>query len=200
VLRSAVDNLDILEDLEIALVTADDAGSAELEERIAGRLEDLFPGSPGVRRRQRRALIAARDYAGVAAMLAGETDGEASAEFFGRLVQFLSRPDTPDYPALVASAGSDTALADALRMACVRDALQRQLIVHAFELVVPMPKTPAQGERWERLLFEVLEATSRFARRCRGSWTGCGALHPWPRCGRRWRTGPRRCGRGDRSW
>ena len=89
-------------------------------------------------------------------MLAGETDGEA--EFFGRLAQFLSRPDTPDYPALVASAGSDTALADALRMACVRDALQRQLIVHAFELVVPLPKTPAQAERWERLLVEVLEA------------------------------------------
>ncbi len=158
VLSPAVDDLDGLEDLESALATAHDAGAAELGEKVAGRLADLFPGSPGIRRRQRRALIAARDYAGVAAMLADEADGEAGAEFFGRLAQFLARPDTPDYPALIASAGSDTALADALRMACVRDALQRQLIVHAFELVLPVPKTPAQAERGERLLVEVLKA------------------------------------------
>lgn len=157
-LGPAVDRLSSLEELESALATAHSAGATKLEETISGRLADLFPGSQGIQQRERRALIAARDYAGVAAMLASQGDKYDNVMFFNRLAQFLSTSDIPDYLGLVSSAGSDIALADALRMACVRDALQRQLIVHAFDLVLPMPKTPEQAERGEKLLVEVLEA------------------------------------------
>ena len=119
ILAPAVDELDSREDLESALATAHDTGSAELEERVAGRLAAMFPGSPGLRQRSRRALLAARDYAGVAAMAAEEPDDQANAEFYGRLARFLSGPDVPDYHALIASAGGDISRADAYRMACV---------------------------------------------------------------------------------
>ncbi len=157
VLGSAVDELVSLEDLESALATAHDTGSAQLEQRVAGRLATLFPDSPGLRLLRRRALLDARDYGGLSALLAGEPDGRSSGEFYGRLAQYLSVPGTPDYYALIATAGGDVSVADALRMACVSDALQRQLVLHAFELVMPIPKTPAQVGRGERLLLQVLE-------------------------------------------
>ena len=43
-------------------------------------------------------------------------------------------------------------------MACARDALARKLVIHAFDLVLPIPKTPAQTGPGERLLLRVLEA------------------------------------------
>ncbi|WP_439549056.1 CHAT domain-containing protein [Falsiroseomonas sp.] len=162
VLGPTVSELNYQEDLESALATAHDTGSAELEEKFAARLAKLFPGSPGVRQRQRRALVAARNYAGVAAMLACEANGQPEAKFFTKLAQSLSGAETPDYSALIASADDDTILADAFRMACVRDALQRQLVFHAFELALPLPKTPAHARRGERLLIEVLEAILLF--------------------------------------
>jgi hypothetical protein len=43
-------------------------------------------------------------------------------------------------------------------MTCVSDALARGLVLHAFELAMPIPETSAQTERGEKLLLEVLEA------------------------------------------
>lgn len=165
VLSPAVDQLDSLEDLESALATAHDSGYGELEERVASRLAVVFPNSPGIRDRKRRIMAAARDYSGIAEMLISHGDDQAGADFFRELARFLSEPEPPDYLALIASAGGDAALAEAFRMACVQDALQRHLIVHAFELALPIPETPQQSKRGERLLVEVLEAVFLWARK-----------------------------------
>ena len=165
-LESAVDELDNLEYLESALATARETGTAELEQRVAERLAFLFPESAGLRQRRLRALIDARDYAGASALLAKEPGGQTSAEFYGRLVEHLLVSGTPDYNALIASAGQDLALADALRMACVSDALERHLLFHALELAVPIPKTPAQAARGERLLEQVIEKIFLFSIEC----------------------------------
>lgn len=158
VLSPAVDDLDNLEDLEGALATAVEAGSRDLEHKIAARLTALFPDSRAVRRRLVNDLLGTRDYTGVAALLANDPDDVVAAEFYGRLAQFLSGAETPDYRALVASAGSEVARVEAFRMACVSDALKRQLVIHAFAFVLPIPNTPALAEQGERLLLQVLEA------------------------------------------
>ncbi len=155
ILAPAILELHSLEYLEIALATVQDADSIELEEKVAERLNALFPGRPGLRRRLLRTLLANRDYAGAAAMVAQGSDGKA--EFYSTLARFLSGDDIPDYNGLVALAGSDTSQADAYRMACVNDALSRKLVPQAFELAMPIPTTPAQAERGERFLLRILE-------------------------------------------
>lgn len=155
ILAPAIDELQNREDLESALATAQDAGATELEKKVAERLNEFFPGSPGVRQRLLRIHLANRDYAGAAAMMANEPDSKA--EFYGTLARFLSGDDMPDYNRLIALAGSDISQAEAYRMACVDDALSRKLIPQAFELVLPLPITPAQAERGERLLLQIIE-------------------------------------------
>ena len=157
ILDPAIDELESLEDLESALKTASESGPPQLEERAASRLSTLFPNSAGLRARKRRMMTRVRDYRGIAETSGREGD-HVNATFFGGLAQFLSVNGTPDYLALIASAGTDAALADAFRMACVEDALQRHLVVHAFQLVLPIPESPAQSKSGERLLVRVLEA------------------------------------------
>jgi hypothetical protein len=161
VLVPAVDHLSSMEDLESALATAYESGYGELEERIASRLAVIFPNSPGILARKRRTMAAARDYNGIAQMLTQQRDERA--DFYRDVARFLSGFETPDYLALIASAGGDTALAEAFRMACVQDALQRHLLVHAFELALPISETPEQSRRGERLLVEVLQAVFLWA-------------------------------------
>ena len=155
ILSPAVAGLHSLDDLEIALATTQNAGSTELEKKVAERLNALFPESHGLRQRLLRTLLASRDYAGAAAVTAKERDGKT--EFYGTLARFLSGDDTPDYKGLIALAGNDISLADAYRMACVSDALSRKLIPQAFELAIPLPSTPTHAERGERLLLRIIE-------------------------------------------
>lgn len=157
ILGPAIDVLDNREDLESALATAQDIDSANLEEQAARRLGALFPGSVSLRQRRRRAAVSKRDYAGAAAITAEEPGDQASVTFYETLSRFLSVSDVPDYHALISEAGGDLAMADAYRMASVNDALSRKLIVHAFNLVIPIPTTSAQEERGERLLLQTLE-------------------------------------------
>jgi len=155
ILSPALAELHSLEDLESALATAQDAGSTELEKRVADRLNELFPGCSSLRQRLLHTLLADRDYAGAAAITTEEPDGKA--EFYGTLARFLSDDDIPDYKGLIALAGSDISKADAYRMACVNDALSRKLIPQAFELALPLPRTPAQAKRGEMLLLQIIE-------------------------------------------
>ncbi|MHB8271991.1 CHAT domain-containing protein [Bradyrhizobium sp.] len=157
VLDPAVSELDRLEELESALMVAHDIGSSELEQRVADRMTALFVDSPGLRIRQRRALLASGDYAGVAASLAKETGAEARAEYYEQLAKYLSVTGVPDYHATIASAKGEAELAETLRLACVSDALRRQLIFHAFEFLLPAPKTASLISRWQDLLLQGLE-------------------------------------------
>lgn len=157
-LALAVDHLDGMEDLESALATAYDSGCAELEERIASRLAIMFPNNPGILARKRRIMASARDYSGIADMLNLQGGDQADEDFFRELARSLSGAETPNYLGLIASAGGDNVLAEAFRMACIDDALQRHLVLHAFELALPIPVTPQQSKRGERLLVEALEA------------------------------------------
>jgi hypothetical protein len=157
ILSPAVEELNSCEDLESALATAHDAGSAELEEKLAARLEAMFPASHALREHRRRALRAKRGYARIAAMYAEEEGGHTKAEFYGRLASFLSVPHVPHYHGLIASAGGDISQTDAYRMACVNDALVRKLLIHAFELALPLPTTPVQTGTGELLLLKTLQ-------------------------------------------
>jgi hypothetical protein len=156
-LTPAIDELNRIEELESALGIAHDAGAAELEQRIADRLAALFADSPGLRIRNRRALREAGDYAEVSASLAKEAGAEARADFYKRLSQHLSTAGVPDYHSLIATGRGDVELTEALRLECLRDALRRQLIFHAFEFALPMPRTESLLSLWEDLLLQALE-------------------------------------------
>lgn len=155
ILSPAISKLKHQEELESALNTARDAGTVQLADEIADRLQVLFPKSPGVFQHQLRSLLSKRDYTAAATIMAEESESEA--EFYRVLAQFLTRADTPDYTGLIALAGSDSSLADAYRMACVDDALSRKLVHHAFQLAIPLPTTPDQTDRGERLLLRAIE-------------------------------------------
>ena len=155
ILSPAIAKLHSREDLESAFATAQDAGSDELEAKAAERLNALFPGSPRLRQRSLRTLLANRDYAGAAVLMAEEPDGIAG--FYSTLAHFLSGDDIPDYNRLITLAGSDIAQADSYRIACVSDALSRMLIPQAFKLALPLPSTPAQSELGEWLLLQILK-------------------------------------------
>jgi len=155
ILSNSIPQLQSQEDLESALATARDAGSTELENEVVKRLTVFYPGSPGLQQRLLRTLLVNRDYLGAAAIIAEKSDIEA--EFYNTLAQFLSGEEIPNYSDFIAVAGTDTSLADAYRMACVNDAISRNLIPLAFELVMPLPNTPAQLERGERFLLQILE-------------------------------------------
>ena len=165
ILAPAVNELDSREDLESALATAHNLGSTQLELAVAERLGNLYPGSPGLRLRRQRALLASRDYAKAADIFAEETDGQANSDFYGTLSEFFSGSEVPEYRALIASARGDISQADAYRMACVEDALARNLVHRAFQLVIPIPSTPAQKEHGESLLLQVLEEILLLARK-----------------------------------
>ena len=154
----AIAELKSREDLELALMTAHEIGSADLEAKVAERLSSEFPGTSALRQYQQRALLLERDYAGVAALMAEEPDSEDSVHFYNKLALYLSSSKNPDYGGLIGSADGDAEQADAFRMACVSDALNRSLISQAFELAVPIPETPSQMDLGERLLLQVLRA------------------------------------------
>lgn len=156
-LTPAIDELNRLEELESALGITHDAGAAELEQRVADRSAALFADSPGLRIRKRRILREAGDYAGVSASLANEAGAEARADFYKRLAQHLSSAGVPNYHSLIATGRGDVELTEALRLECLRDALRRQLIFHAFEFALPMPKTASLLSLWEDLLLQALE-------------------------------------------
>ncbi|AGA08329.1 hypothetical protein [Sinorhizobium meliloti] len=168
-LPPAIDGLNGREDLESALATARDAGSIDIEERSAAKLEALFPGSASMQHRHLRQLVANRDYAGAARFTREELRDEQRAVFFEAMARHLSTQAVPDYRRLIAEAGGDAALGEAFRMACARDALARNLLVHAFELVMPLPSTPKQLLRGERLLLQTLEALLLFSSKD-GAW------------------------------
>lgn len=157
-LASGIDALDSREDLESALATACDASLTAIEERTAARLEALFPGSLSLEQRRLRRLVRLRDYAGAAVVARDKLADQRSGAFYENLARHLSGQQVPDYHTLIAQAGGDDALAEAYRVASVSDALSRKLLVHAFELATPLPSTPAQAWRGERLLLETLEA------------------------------------------
>ena len=157
-LTPVIDALNGREDLESALATSRDGGLTDIEEHIATRLETLFPGSATLQHRKMRQLVRDRDYTGAATLARDTLADQRSAVFYDALARHLSGQYVPDYHALIAEAGRDTALAEAYRMASAGDALARKLLFHAFELVTPLPTTVEQSARGERLLLDTLEA------------------------------------------
>ncbi|MEJ8406710.1 CHAT domain-containing protein [Brevundimonas vesicularis] len=156
-LAPALETLANREDLESALATAQEIGATALEMRAAERLQALFPGSASLRDRRRREALLARDYDAAAAVAEEQPDDEASVLYFRALSKAFAGDGVPDYQGLIASAGDDQSLAEAYRMAGVGDALARNLILHAFDLALPLPRTKNQQQRGERLLLRTLE-------------------------------------------
>ena len=157
-LTSAIDGLNCREDLESALITAYDASLTDIEEKIAARLRILFPGSPSLEHRRLRQLVQSRDYVSAAVVARDKLSDEKKACFYEALASHFAGAQVPDYHALIATANGDGALADAYRTASVRDAITRNLPVHAFDLVLPLPMTSAQSQYGEQLLLETLKA------------------------------------------
>jgi hypothetical protein len=156
-LDSAIDQLTTQEDLESALSTAQEAEANKLEADLTNKLRALFPNSPGLWERKRRMLRAERNYSALAAMAKEEPGGAIQAAFYASLEHFLSGNGVPEYLAMIASAGHDAEQADALRMAAIEDAVNRRLLIQAFELARPEVQIPAWAGRRDKLLLQVLE-------------------------------------------
>ena len=157
-LSPIIDELDGCEDLESALATARAARLTDTEAKLAARLEALFPGNASLQHWQLEQLVRSRNYASAANFAREKLGDDRGAVFYDALARHLLCQHVPDYLELIAEGGCDRALVEAYRMASVGDALARNLLVHAFELVTPLPSTPEQSKPGERLLLDTLEA------------------------------------------
>ncbi|MCP1203723.1 CHAT domain-containing protein [Acetobacter oryzoeni] len=154
-LEPAIAQLDNLGLLTSALDTAQDANAPKLVTQAIERLTSLYPESAIVREFRINELLADRDYSG-AALFARNHCTDRSTFFYETLGQYLSVSNVPDYRSLIDKADGDVPLSESFRMACVNDALNRSLPVHAFDLVLPLPKASQQAKYGEQLLLRTL--------------------------------------------
>lgn len=154
-LDQAVEELAIPEVLELALATAGRIHDERVENRLAVRLEQLYPDSAGHRRRRIRKLAGAGEYAAVAAALAEQPEADETRAFYEFLGDRLGQPGVPDYMAiregLLTTQPSWAASA-------VEDALRRGLIVHAVELALRNGATAELSRQDASLLLETVES------------------------------------------
>lgn len=155
VLAPAIDRLESLSDLEVALGVAEDVGDAALQDAAAQRLEALFPASPGLIERQRRQLLSQGRYA----RLAKAFPQDAAHGAYRLLTEGVAAAgdQAPDYIGLIAAA-PDANTAEWLRYLGFDDAMRRGLILHAFALVRDEARLAAFESFRARKLIRALEA------------------------------------------
>ena len=168
-LQPAIDKLEKREHLATALGVACDIGDPELENLVIARIDALFPGDANVARRRLYRLVEDGDYAGASRHAVDAMGDETKASFYAALDRHLSGANTPDYASLTAEGGDDMALTEAYRMVAAEDARRRSLLVHAFDLSMPLPLSDNQIERGERVLLLILKDIALFAGR-QGDW------------------------------
>ena len=153
-IEPCINALESYEDLKSAFRTFEHRDQ-ELAARIALRLEARFTDSKDARRHLHNQLLRTSDHASLAELLR-EEDPPRSA-FYSRLAEAFAGTGTPNYTELIQSA--ETAdLSDNYRLASVQDALARGLIIDASSLILPIPKSTVQAERWEELALQVFES------------------------------------------
>jgi Tfp pilus assembly protein PilF len=145
-LHRAVDKLDTREALEFACRTADNLDDRDLQDRITARFERLFPGAVELRQWRARALMAAGEHAAASIALTDLPDASETRELLAFLAVALAGVAVPDYVALLRSLSAQNPSRTAqARAFLIEDALRRGLIVHAFELAIPVrPGTTAR--------------------------------------------------------
>lgn len=154
ILEPVIDQLEGLDELQSALRTLDAIKDIGLADRVSTRLEARFPMSAGLKEHRRQRLLEARDYAAVAVIL--RPDNPTRAAYYDAIGKAFSAQGVPDYLALIDS-GSDATQRDQYRLASARDAYERGLVIHAFELARSQPGDPDLAGPWERVLLSALE-------------------------------------------
>lgn len=157
-LKPAVERLDAYELLESALATAAEIGESGLEERVARRLERLFPGSAVLRRRHVRSLVRAGNYQAAAAAFAKEQDAGEARELYAFLAEALGDVGVPDYLAIRERlAALKPSWAPQANTPLIEDALRRGLVIHALELVLFVEGPGAASRRDIGLVLDIVE-------------------------------------------
>jgi len=157
-LNSAIDGLRSLEELEMALGTADEIGDADVEQRIAARLEALFPHSPGLHLYRAGARLSTRDYVGAASEFAQVPNLAEVCQLYTALAELLKGQDTPNYSLVLEEVtGTMPEQASRARTACIEDALSRGLLLHALTLGTAANMRGPMARRTARLLLKITE-------------------------------------------
>lgn len=165
-IRRAAKDVRRSEWLEIALRLSKDIGDAELLRDIEERIASLFPDSRALLRHRLGVFREASNYTQAAALLNGKAGFEAEQRFFEFLAQGLDGTSAPDYKVLCKRiAGELPNYQIAAHQACVRDALRRNKVMQAWQLVFPFSSethgTPtAMLDVFERILLEQSEILS----------------------------------------
>ncbi|WP_292325406.1 CHAT domain-containing protein [Mesorhizobium sp.] len=133
-LKSAVEELDTVESLALAVDTAWDISEDGLEAKAAARLAKLFPGHPVLKRRQLRQLAATGDYRA----LAVSTDHSAERRsLFAAMTESVPDTGTPDYAGIRSKLQAEfPSLRGLIQSVLIQDARRRQLPIHALALAI----------------------------------------------------------------
>lgn len=131
-LKPAVEKLDTVEGLSLALDTAWQISDDSIEVQAATRLATLFPGHPVLKQRQLRGLIADGEYGALAVSPDHDAD---KRELFAALAESLPDLGVPDYAAIRSKLqGQFPALSGAIQSILVQDARRRRLPMHALTI------------------------------------------------------------------
>ena len=153
-LRPAIDGLNNVEGLALALDTAAKISQPDLEVRAAARLEKLFPEHAVLTERAWRQLSHKRDYNGLAAL--AEQHGNArTSDLFMALSASLPEQGVPDYAAI--EAGLSKRFEDQvhhINAILTRDARLRRLPMHALQIAT---RRTVESSITARLVLEIVE-------------------------------------------
>lgn len=157
-LSRAVDELDLVEGLELALVTAQKIGYPEIEERIASRLERLFPSSPALQRKHIQEFVAEGDFEAAAAALSGISDAGRTEELLTFLSETLGGSGIPDYTE-IGKQLSDTRppWIHEAKTALLQDAVRRGLVVHALTISFSIGEPSDWSQRDAELVLDIID-------------------------------------------
>ncbi|MFT4118346.1 CHAT domain-containing protein [Bradyrhizobium sp.] len=138
-LEPAIDGLNNVEGLALAVDTAAKISEPDLEARAAARLETLFPEHAVLQERAWRQLGRSGDYDGLAAL--AKSQGKArTSDLFTELSALLPKQGIPDYAAI--EAGLSKRFGDQVQhiiSILTRDARLRRLPIHALEIATRRP-------------------------------------------------------------
>lgn len=166
----AVNQLDTLEDLELALATVADIADRDVEEKIITQFERLFPDSAALKSRQASRFVAVGNYRAAATTLSNQMGAGEAHEIYLALAESLEGDLAPNYLAIQERFHAQMpTLAASAHHFLIADALRRKLVVHAVDLAESSLGDGDVSRRRAMILLDVIEELS-INRDCRGEF------------------------------
>ncbi|UXU90019.1 CHAT domain-containing protein [Burkholderia sp. S-53] len=157
-LERAIKELDSIEGLELALEIAASLDNSGAQQRAIARLESLMPDARAAKRAKLRLATAAGDFGAAFHLLTPE----AQADEVGRVYAFLAKhigPEVqvPNYAHVKQHLDSIPTWQGLSKFVCTKDALRRNLVWHAYSLVLDGSSVENLARRDVHLVLDVLE-------------------------------------------